>query len=226
MKKVLIVEDDMNLGTSLASILQMHQYSTRHTLTGKNIMDVLGEFKPDMILMDVMLGEAKDGFDLSREIRETEAVPIIFTTSRDGNDDFKAGFAIGNTDYIRKPYNVQEVLSRMELLLSKQSKDTSSMEIFRLGSFSFKPAERSLQSYSKEIHLSNYENAVLLVLCRHINTFVSRGFIIQSVWNDRDPNSKRDSLNNILTALRKHIRQDQSLQIESKIKLGIRLRKL
>ena len=90
---------------------------------------------PDIVLMDVMLGEKKDGFDLGCEIRLQSNVPILFATSRDGSEDFKVGFGLGNSDYMRKPYKLQEVLACTEALLAKQKQEPNKSEKVHIGCF-------------------------------------------------------------------------------------------
>jgi Response regulators consisting of a CheY-like receiver domain and a winged-helix DNA-binding domain len=225
MKKILLVEDDANLGTPLASALEMQQYEVRYLTSGKNVMENMELWQPDIVLLDVMLGEEKDGFDLGREIRLQSDVPILFATSRDGSEDFKAGFGLGNSDYMRKPYKLQEVLARIDALLAKQKQEPDNSETIRIGCFIFKPKEQILlYNNTEEIGLNKLENAVFYLLCRHINTYVSRNSIIYSVWKDTDMKSKNDSLNNILSSLRRYLKADATLVLESKAKVGVRLR--
>ena len=225
MKKIVLVEDDINLGTSLASVLEMQLYEVRYLTSGKNVMEDIRQWQPDIVLLDVMLGEEKDGFDLGREIRLQSDVPVLFTTSRDGGEDFKAGFGLGNSDYICKPYKLPEVQARIEALLAKQKQEPNHSGTIRIGRFIFKPEEQILlYNDTEEIGLNKLENAVFYLLYRHINTFVPRDRIIHSVWKNPDLKSKNDSLNNILSSLRRYLKADTELILESKTQLGVRLR--
>jgi len=219
MKKILIVEDDLNLGTTLAGVLESQSYIVRYLSSGKTVLNELQTFEPDIIILDVILNEELDGFDISKQIRSVYKTPILFATSRDGNDDFINGFSLDNTDYVRKPYKVMEVMKRIEKLLEIQTKKES----FSIGHFNFFPDEQSLKYDYGNISLNNYESAVLSLLCKNIGNFISRKTIIQVVWNLEDPKLKDASLNNIVTNLRKHLKKDNNVLLETRMGLGVRL---
>jgi len=219
MKKILIVEDDLNLGTTLAGVLESQSYKVHYLSSGKTVMNELKTFEPDIIILDIMLNEEQDGFDISKQIRSISKTPVLFTTSRDGNDDFINGFSMDNTDYVRKPYKVMEVLKRIEKLLEIQTKKES----FTIGHFSFFPCEQSLKYDCGNINLNNYESAVLSLLCKNTGNFISKKTITEVVWNETDPKLKEGSLNNILTNLRKHLKKDNSVLLETRMGLGISL---
>jgi two-component system response regulator MtrA len=220
MKRILIVEDDVNLGTPLAGALQMQDFEVEYLTNDEQVMEKFHDFKPDIVILDVMLNGILDGFEIGKLIRRESNTPILFTTSRDGNEDFKTGLSIENSDYVRKPYKLMEVTMRLNNLLSLNEK---THEPIHIGNFSFLPEEQSLKFEYEKIHLNNYETAVLALLCKNTNNFVGRDKIIETVWNEKDPNLKEASLNNILTKLRKNLSQDANVTLETKIKLGVRL---
>ena len=230
MKKILLIEDDVNLGLPLTGALEMQDYKVSYLSNDEHALKEFRKFRPDLVLLDIALNGKLDGFDIAKLIRLESDIPILFTTSRDGNDDFKTGFSIANTDYVRKPYRLMEVNLRIEKLLSRQKEVLTKQEViskkkdvFQIGNYSFLPFEQLLQYEAEKIHLNNYESAVLCMLCRNMNVFVSRKEIIEEVWNVDDPSMKDGSLNNILSILRKHLSKDDSISIESIIKLGIKL---
>jgi DNA-binding response OmpR family regulator len=223
MKRILIVEDDVNLGTTLADVLEMHDFKVLYLTNGDQILEKVKHFKPDIVILDVMLNGTLNGFEIAKLIRKENNSPILFTTSRDGNEDLKTGFSIENTDYIRKPYRLIEVTLRINNLLSLYEKTTKKIEPIPIGHFSFFPKEHSLKFEYDKIHLNNYESAVLVFLCQNKNNFIRRDKIIEAVWNEKDYSLKEGSLNNIITRLRKNLNQDTDVTLESKIKLGVRL---
>ena len=223
MKRILIVEDDVNLGIPLTGALEMQDYKVSYHSNGEGIMEEFKKFKPDLVILDVILNGELDGFDIAKLIRLESNVPILFTTSRDGNEDFKTGFSINNTDYVRKPYRLMEVTLRIENLISKQEKGTKKTDLFQIGKFSFSPDEQLLEFETEKIHLNNYESAVFDLLCENMNAFVSRKKIIENVWNEKETSLKEGSLNNILTKLRKYLMSDTHIIMESKMKLGVKL---
>lgn len=118
MKKVLIVEDDVNLGKTLAVMLEVKKMVVHYSDGYDDVLSTLNQFNPDIILMDIMLPGDEDGFKIAGKIRKSKnPVPIIFITSLDGMPVMKKAFSFENVDYINKPFRVQEVLSRMDKLL-------------------------------------------------------------------------------------------------------------
>lgn len=121
MIKVLIVEDDVNLGRTLAVMLEVKKMIVHYSDGYDDVLHAFKQFEPDIILMDIMLPGDENGFKIAGKIRKSKnPVPIIFITSLDGVSEMKKAFSFGNTDYISKPFRVQEVLLRMNKLLYKQ----------------------------------------------------------------------------------------------------------
>jgi DNA-binding response OmpR family regulator len=222
MLKALVVEDDTNLGLPLTGALEMQKFKVRYLAVGDRVLEEFRLFRPDIVLLDVILNNGLDGFEIGKAIRAESVVPIVFTTSRDGNNDFKTSFSIENTDYVRKPYRLMEVMLRVENMLSRQHAAVSG-NTYQVGNYRFFPAEQSLKFIDSDTHLNNYESAVLTLLCNNMNTFVSKKEIVELVWHERQTKLKEGSLNNILTNLRKYLSKDSRIVMESRIKLGIKL---
>jgi len=222
MTKILMIEDDINLGTTLMGALEMMDYKVRHIHNGEGIIKELAEFQPELILLDVNLNTQLDGFDIGKLIREKYQTPIIFTTSRDENEDLKTGFSIANTDYVRKPYRVMEIEMRIKNLLSQQP-DYEKGSTFQFGDFSFYLDEQSIKYESTKFHLNNYETGVLNLLCQNKNTFVSKQKIIQLIWNCDQPKLKTGALDNVLSSLRKYLKPGTSIELECRVGLGVKL---
>ena len=222
MKKILILEDDLNLGTTLADALEMQGFNVLYLSTVEGVMSKFNDFQPDMAILDVMLNGSEDGFEIAKIIREGNNTPILFTTSLDGQEDFKKGFSINNSDYVRKPYRLMEIILRMKKLLSIP-KIIDSQEKFQFGNYSFFPVEQLLKFDSDRINLDKRESTLLNLLCKNTNTFISRNIIIESIWNEKESKTKEASLNNVITNLRKHLQQDNRVILESRIGLGVRL---
>jgi DNA-binding response OmpR family regulator len=224
MSKILIVEDDLNLGTSLASMLEMQEHRVLYLSDGETAVAESESFQPDIVLLDIMLNNDMDGFDIAREIRTKSNTPIIFITSREGNEDFRTGFGIDNTDYIRKPFKMMEVIVRINSMLDRQHKTIVYDNAYHIGNLAFFPGEQSLSISREKIRLTNYETAVLALLCKNIGHFVSRKDIITHVWKENDHKQKEGSLNNIVSNLRKYIEKDaDQVELETRFKLGVRI---
>jgi DNA-binding response OmpR family regulator len=224
MTKILLIEDDINLGTTLMGALEMMNYKVRHIFNGDTIIKELADFQPELVLLDVNLNTKLDGFDIGKLIREKYQTPIIFTTSRDESEDLKTGFSIANTDYVRKPYRVMEIEMRIKNLLSKQTSNNSEKEnTFQFGDFSFYPDEHSIKYEGNKFHLNNYETAVLELLCQHKDTFMSKQKIIELVWNCDQPKLKTGALDNVLSNLRKYLKPSTTIELECRVGLGVKL---
>ncbi len=223
MKRILLVEDDVNLGTTLAGALEMQDYQVEYLTNDKKALEKFQEFKPDIVILDVMLNGVLDGFEIAKLIRLENNTPILFTTSRDENIDFKTGLSIGNSDYVRKPYKLMEVEMRLANLLDLNEKTRKKVEPISIGHFRFLPDEQSLIYEFDKIRLNNYESAVLALLCKNTDKYLSREDIIKSVWNENNAKLKDGSLNNTITRLRKYLNQDKTVKLESRIGLGVKM---
>ena len=207
-------------------VLEMLGYEVMHLIDGDDIMPVFLQFDPDIVILDVMLNAKLDGFQVAKQIRLESNTPIVFTTSRSENEDFETAFTIANTDYVRKPYRLAEVQMRMENLLTRQETVTEAKPVadtIVIGNYSFYPLEQVLMNDIKKIHLNKNESAVLTILNEHIHHFVSRDEIVKAVWNVSDPIAKEGSLNNILTNLRKILKNDQRIIVETRVGIGVRM---
>jgi DNA-binding response OmpR family regulator len=223
MKKALILEDDINLGTTLAGTLEMQDYKVLYLTCIENALNEIKLFSPDIIILDVMLNGSIDGFELARQIRLEKDTPILFTTSKDGSNDLLEGFSIPNTDYIRKPYKHVEVTLRMNNLLAIHSNKVRNSSAIQIGSFCFNSKEQSLKFELDEIQLSASETSLMNLLCDNIGKFMKRDVIVKTIWNEDDSKLKESTLNNITSNLRKYLRKDDKIILESRLGLGVRL---
>lgn len=224
MKKVLIVEDDVNLGSTLAGILEIKKLNVHYSNGYDDVLFVFNEFNPDIILMDVLLPGDQNGFKIAEKIRKNKnQVPIIFITSLEGAVAMKKAFSFTNADYINKPFRIEEVLLRMDKLLSKQYRFNLTENFYRVGDTLFFPEEQLLRKANKKIHLNKYQTMVLVVLCNNQDNYLSRNDIIQEVWGVDNCKIKENSLNNVLSALRKYFADDPKVEINSVMKLGVKL---
>jgi len=223
MKKVLIVEDDINLGTTMTGSLEIRKMDVCYSDGKGNVFEIFEQFQPDIVLLDVLMGGKKAGFEIAGKIRTKYHTPIIFITSLDAPEDLKKAFSFENIDYINKPFNMMEVLLRINKLLSHRSRFNVVENYYQLGDFAFYPEEHVLKKDDKRVHLNNLETAVLTVLCKNINIQVSRSEIITIVWGVDDCKIKEGSLNNIISSLRKRFSDEPRVKIESVMKVGVKL---
>ncbi|MDR1594687.1 MAG: response regulator transcription factor [Prevotellaceae bacterium] len=214
--KVLLAEDDENLGILLKEYLKVKEYDTDLYSDGdaafKGFRDAGGTY--DICILDVMM-PIKDGFTLAQEIRQMSPdIPIIFLTAKSMKEDVVKGFSSGGDDYITKPFNIEEVILRIEAILRRTSAGELSQATYEIGDYVFNPTKQTLV-YSidgTEQKLTSKEAELLRYLCVNRNNVLDRNFALRTVWND-DSYFNARSMDVYITKLRKCLKDDPSVQI-------------
>jgi DNA-binding response OmpR family regulator len=214
--KVLLAEDDENLGILLKEYLKVKEYDTDLYSDGdeafKGFRDSGGTY--DICILDVMM-PIKDGFTLAQEIRQMSPdIPIIFLTAKSMKEDVVKGFSSGGDDYITKPFNIEEVILRIEAILRRTSAGELSQAAYDIGDYVFNPTKQTLV-YSvdgSEQKLTAKEAELLRYLCVNRNSVLDRNFALRTVWND-DSYFNARSMDVYITKLRKCLKDDPSVQI-------------
>lgn len=213
--KILLVEDDLNLGQILNEYLTLKGYDT--TLCRDGEEGVLA-FKRDqfhLCLFDVMLPK-KDGFSMAKDIRRTDKeTPIIFLTAKSMKADTIEGFKIGGDDYITKPFSMEELLLRIQAILKRtvsKNPQFSDQKQFEFGSFKFDFDKQILTGKEGENKLTSKESELLRLLCLHINQPLDRSVALKIIWRD-DSYFNARSMDVYIAKLRKLLKQDDSTQI-------------
>ena len=117
MKKVLYAENDINLALAVKSLLETQYMQVQHESRGRDVLENFASFNPDLLILDVMLDDDKDGFQVAEDIRKKSQVPILFISSNDESSHLRRAFNIKHTDYIRKPFTIQELQLRINRIL-------------------------------------------------------------------------------------------------------------
>ena len=187
-RKVLYLEDEPYLARIVKDTLELKGYEVMHKTEGARIHEYITGFAPDICLLDVMLPHI-DGFTLANHIRNINPrLPIIFLTAKTQTEDLAKGFSSGGTDYLRKPFSMEELLIRMEHQLKIMNKDASVVQSLpdevKLKQYSFYPGRFELHTPDGIIKLSNRESQILAMLCAHTNGPLERRTLLQSVWGD------------------------------------------
>jgi DNA-binding response OmpR family regulator len=214
--KVLLAEDDENLGILLKEYLKVKNYDTDLYSDGdaafKGFRDLGGIY--DICILDVMM-PIKDGFTLAQEIRQMSPdIPIIFLTAKSMKEDIVKGFSSGGDDYITKPFNIEELILRIEAILRRTSSVEQSQTTYEIGDYVFNPVKQTLV-YSIdgiEQKLTSKEAELLRYLCVNRNNVLDRNFALRTVWND-DSYFNARSMDVYITKLRKFLKDDPSVQI-------------
>lgn len=212
---ILYVEDDSSLSFVIKDNLEENGYTVVHCTDGESAWQQFMKHTFDLCLLDVMLPK-KDGFALATQIRKKNAlIPIIMLTAKNMDEDKIHGFKTGVDDYITKPFNMQELLLRMEVFLKRTKIDANVFPSeVTIGSIVFHYEELELQTLEGIIQLTQKEADLLKYFCLHVNLTLKREDILLSVWGKDDYFLGR-SMDVFITKLRKHLKADPSIEIQT-----------
>ena len=211
--KIMLCEDDENLGMLLREYLQAKGFSAELYPDGEAGYRAFMKQKYDICILDVMMPK-KDGFTLAQEIRQANAdVPIIFLTAKQLKEDILEGFKIGAADYITKPCSMEELVFRVEAILRRvRGKKNKESSVYRVGNFTFDTQKQLLTIGDKQTKLTTKENELLALLCSHANEILQRDFALKTIWIDDNYFNAR-SMDVYITKLRKHLKDDPQIEI-------------
>lgn len=222
--KILLAEDDTNLGYVIVDQLKTEGY---HVTLSTNGMDAYQRFNEDsfhLCILDVMMPK-KDGFTLAQDIRKiNKDVPIIFLTAKSMTEDKVKGFDSGGDDYLTKPFSFEELNVRIKALLKRVDIHVSEPEeaIISIGSYEFDTENYTLKHPSFEKTLTKKEAHILKMLCKLTNQVVPRELILNAVWGQDDYFVGR-SLDVFITKLRKYLAEDKNVNIANIHGIGFKL---
>ena len=211
--KILLCEDDENLGMLLREYLQAKGYMTELCADGEAGFKAFMKSKFDICVLDVMMPK-KDGFTLAQEIRQTTAeMPIIFLTAKTQKEDIVEGFKLGADDYITKPFSMEELVFRIEAILRRvRGKKSKESTLYNIGKFTFDTQKQLLSIGDEHRKLTTKENELLSLLCSHANEILQRDFALKTIWIDDNYFNAR-SMDVYITKLRKHLKDDPQIEI-------------
>ena len=211
--KILLCEDDENLGMLLREFLQAKGFNADLCSDGEKGYKAFVKSQYDLCVLDVMMPKM-DGFTLAQEIRAVNAdVPIIFLTAKALKEDILEGFKIGADDYITKPFSMEELVSRIGASLRRvKGKKDKDVTMYRIGKFSFDTQKQVLVMDDKQKKLTTKESELLALLCSHANQILERNFALKTIWVDDNYFNAR-SMDVYITKLRKLLKDDPSIEI-------------
>ena len=214
--KILLCEDDENLGMLLREYLQAKGYAATLCPDGEVGYREFLKTKFDICVLDVMMPK-KDGFTLAQEIRQANTeIPIIFLTAKTLKEDILEGFKIGADDYITKPFSMEELVFRIEAILRRvRGKKTKESTMYTIGRFTFDTQKQLLtldNNPEKATKLTTKENELLALLCAHSNEILQRDYALKTIWIDDNYFNAR-SMDVYITKLRKHLKPDPQIEI-------------
>jgi DNA-binding response OmpR family regulator len=222
--KLLLVEDDPSLGFVIKDMLSQRNFDVTLCNDGEQGEKMFSERNFNACILDVMLPK-KDGFSLARAIRKiNQDVPILFLTAKSMTDDKLEGFRTGADDYITKPFNLEELLCRIDVFLRRSNAPQVATEenIFSIGQFQFDYKNLTLKSSNQQKILTQKEAEVLRLLHLHRGRVLKREEILTNVWGDDDYFMGR-SMDVFISKLRKYLKEDPAVQIVNYHGVGFKL---
>ncbi|HOW25739.1 MAG TPA: response regulator transcription factor [Bacteroidales bacterium] len=223
--KIFLVEDDENFGSVLKLYLEMHNYEVHWEMDGARAIADFRKTVFDICILDVMLPHI-DGFSIARHIKKTEpALPVIFLTAKTLKQDEVEGYRIGADDYIKKPFDSEVLLYKIQAVLKRNPGKSTLLEdppFFQIGTFQFQYTTRCLILGKNQKTLSPKEADLLHLLCLHMNNVLSRETALKTIWGN-DTYFTTRSMDVYITRLRKYFQDDPMIEIENIHGSGYRL---
>jgi two-component system OmpR family response regulator len=212
--KILLAEDDENLGLLLKEYLIAKGYETDRYPDGETAYHGFMRNHYNICLLDVMMPK-KDGFTLAKDIRMVNAdIPVIFLTAKNLKEDVLEGFKIGADDYMTKPFSMEELIFRIEAILRRVSSDQQPNEQnnYKIGIYSFDVLKQILSHDEEEVKLTTKESELLRLLVSNANKVLERNYALKAIWIDDNYFNAR-SMDVYITKLRKHLKDDLTVEI-------------
>jgi DNA-binding response OmpR family regulator len=223
--KVLLAEDDRNLGNLLKNYLEAKGYQVVLCLNGKEATESFHSGSFDFLILDIMMPE-KDGFAVAKEIREDDkTTPILFLTAKSMQEDKLKGFELGGDDYLTKPFSMEELLLRMQAILRRieeKEKPEEAETLFKIGKYRFDVNRQILTLGKQEQKLTSKETALLRLLCLRLNDVLPRSEALTKIWNN-DSYFNARSMDVYIVKLRKYLKEDPSIQLNNVHGVGFKL---
>lgn len=224
-KNILLAEDDENLGRLLTTFLKAKGFQVELATNGKSAYELFNNPKHsfDLLVLDVMMPEM-DGFTLGEEIRLLDkSVPFLFLSAKSMKEDKLKGFSVGADDYITKPFSMEELLARVNVILKRMEvKETNVQEKLHVGTIEYEP-ELSLLHLTEGVKkLTTKENMLLRLLVQNQNELLDRQAALRAVWGDDNYFNGR-SMDVYIAKLRKLLKEDANIEIMNVHGIGFKL---
>lgn len=182
--KILIVDDEKSIVTSLEAYFNREGYEVKSALEGRQGLAIAKTFSPDVVILDIML-PGIDGLEVLRELRRNADPYVILLTAKTSEDDRIIGLKMGADDYVVKPFSPRELVARVQAIVRRQRKQSENeLEVLQSGEFSVDPAARRAWRQGRELELTRIEFDLLLTLMENSGRVLSRDQLIEHVWGD------------------------------------------
>lgn len=223
--KILIAEDDPNLGFVVKDSLEGEGYEVTLSTDGIHGLQQFQKAKYDICILDIMMPR-KDGFSLAKDIRNLdEEIPIVFLTAKSLKEDVIKGFMHGADDYVIKPFSIEELSMRIKAILKRTNSEKggeTNRNSFKIGQYQLDYLDLTLKGPSEERKLTRKEADVLKILSMNQNKLLTREILLNVVWGNDDYFSGR-SMDVFISRLRKYLADDENVKISNIHGEGFRL---
>ncbi len=221
--RILLAEDDEQLGDLMKDALEEEGYVVTVCIDGQQAIDVFDKNKFDICLLDIMM-PVKDGFTVAKKIRQqTDVLPILFISTKAMEEDKVKGYQMGADDYITKPFSMKELLLKLDVFLRRTKKMFSATkEEFSLGKIHFSYTDLKLTTPEGTFDVKQKEADLLRFLCMHTNRILKREEILVAVWGKNDYFLGR-SMDVFLSKIRKYLKADPTVVLETIHGIGYRI---
>ena len=218
---ILLAEDDADLRSILSQYLEINGLTILQAETGQAGFEIFKNEHVDVCILDIMM-PLMDGFELARQIRRTDPeIPVIFLTARNQKEDKIKGLKLGADDYITKPFEVEELILRIRNILRRSGRIGA--EPSYIGGFEFRFDELTLAGFGRQHQMTLKEAEFLKYLIEHKDQVMKRERILEDLWGENDYFLGR-SMDVFVTRLRKYLKPDQSVSLDTIRGVGIILR--
>ena len=176
---ILLVEDDKNICEMVCDFLKSENYNVTTAIDGKMAIDIFKEHTFDIVLLDLMLTKIS-GLEVLKYIRSVSVIPVIIATAKDSDTDKMLGLNLGADDYIAKPFAIEELLARIEVVFRRQ--DSLNNSIVKFKDIVINKSSRSVKRNGNEISLTNKEYELLMILVDNKDKVVTREELLEKIW--------------------------------------------
>ncbi|WP_297644782.1 response regulator transcription factor [uncultured Bacteroides sp.] len=219
MLKILFADDDLKYSMLLKRFLEKEGYEVTYAGNGAIVLEQFPLVKPDLVLLDINM-PGFNGFEVAERIRETDRrVLIFFLSDRSDKADRLQGFRLKANDYLAKPFYPEELIARIRERFASQLSDTVEEEIYRFGQSVFNYSTNEIRTGNNKVLITSRQADILRLLARHPNCAVVRDVLLEAVWGTSSYANSL-ALNVQMTYLRKALKNDPTVRIESLMKKG------
>ncbi|MHA7942083.1 response regulator transcription factor [Formosa sp. 3Alg 14/1] len=228
-KRILLADDDIDFGTTLKQYLELNKFEVIWAKNGVEALDLFKMHTFDICIIDVMMPKL-DGFNLSKKFsNRNPETPFLFVTARKTKEDRIKGLSLGADDYITKPFEVEELILRINNIIkrTKQNQtitlDVDKNEIIAIGAYTFDIDNLSLTIQDKSFKITEKEAQLIFYFYTNKNTLIPRNEILANVWGHSNFFSGR-SMDVFISRIRKHFKEDKNISIISVRGVGLEFR--